>query len=64
MEPNEKLSKCMRKPLGPWLQALFFDVMTEKADQRCSISLLPQSRRDPFWFAAANLAEFIGPAPK
>jgi hypothetical protein len=24
-------------------QALFFDVMTEKADQRCSTSLLPQS---------------------
>src|SRR5207245_11260227 len=42
MEPKENLSKCICELLARWLQALFFDVTAEKADQRCSTFLLPQ----------------------
>src|ERR1700751_477274 len=40
MEPKENLSK--RMGTSPHVHALFFDVMTVKANPRCSTSLLPQ----------------------
>jgi len=42
------LSKRIRELLGRWLQALFFDVTAEKADQRCSTFLLPQYGQEIF----------------
>src|SRR5712692_10679743 len=41
MEPKEKLSNCIGASLENG-QALFFEVMAENADQRCSTFLLPQ----------------------
>src|SRR6266849_2318851 len=37
-----EIVKLHRRLLGKCGQALFFEVMTEKADQRCSTFLLPQ----------------------
>jgi hypothetical protein len=41
MEPKENLSKRIGAP-RPHVHALFFDVMTVKADQRCSTFVLRQ----------------------
>src|SRR5437667_798123 len=44
MEPKEKLSNCIGASLENVVgrQALFFEVMAENADQRCSTSWLSQ----------------------